>query len=147
VTDSAWGSASAILRLATELIDGIQRGVSDDGFGDVRPAHGFAFVRLSESPATTAQLALHLGITKQATSELVMYLVAHGYVTRTPDPNDGRASLLLLTARGHACTHAARRAAERTIGAFEARLSPQQVNTMHAILTAMAVPGRLRPGW
>ena len=50
-------------------------------------------VRLTEL-AARAQLSL------AATSELVNDLVALGYLTRRPDPADGRAKLIDLTNRG-----------------------------------------------
>lgn len=136
-----------MLRLASELVDGIQRGVAQAGFTDVRPVHGFAFARLSEAPATTAQLADHLGITKQATSELVHHLVDRGYVTRVDDPTDRRARLLVLTERGHACTDAARQTASDTVQAWEQRLSLKQRTDLAAALATIASPGRLRPAW
>jgi DNA-binding MarR family transcriptional regulator len=86
VQTSRWSTAVSVLRLATQLIDGIQQGLLERGFDDVRPVHGFAFARLSESPASTVQLAEHLGITKQATSELVQHLVDRGYLTRARTP-------------------------------------------------------------
>lgn len=145
-TDS-WSTATAVLRLASQLVDGIQQGLAERGFTDVRPVHGFAFARLSGAPATTAQLAEHLGITKQATSELVQYLVEHGYLARTPDPNDRRARLLVLTNRGHACTQAAQQAAAHTVDGWGQRLTPKQRDELHAALAAIAKPGRLRPVW
>jgi len=45
-------------------------------------------------------LATHANISVQAMGELVDHLVRHGYVERAPDPTDGRAKLVHLTARG-----------------------------------------------
>ena len=143
----AWSTATAVLRLATQLVESVQQGVADDGFDDVRPVHGFAFARLSEAPATTAQLAEHLGITKQATSELVQYLVDRNYLTRAPDPTDRRARLLVLTRRGHDCTRAAQTAAARAVDSWEQRLTPHQRTDLRDGLAAAASPGRLRPTW
>ena len=39
-------------------------------------------------------------MTKQAMAELVLHLELHGYVSRVPDPDDGRAKLVLPTERG-----------------------------------------------
>ena len=142
-----WSTATAVLRLATQLVEGIQQGVAESGFTDVRPVHGFAFARLSAAPATTSQLAEHLGITKQATSELVLYLVDRGYLTRVPDPRDRRARLLVLTDRGHECTRAAQSAAERTVESWEQRIAPDHVAALRDGLAAAASPGRLRPAW
>ncbi len=33
--------------MASQVIDGIQKGVAERGSTDVRPAHGFAFVRIA----------------------------------------------------------------------------------------------------
>ena len=145
--EDRWRTATGVLRLATQLVDGIQDGLAQRGFDDVRPAHGFAFARLSESPATTAQLAAHLGITKQAASQVVQHLEALGYLKRVPDPADGRARLLVLTARGHACTVAARQAATETVASWERELGPGRHEQLRSALGAITAPGPLRPAW
>jgi DNA-binding MarR family transcriptional regulator len=144
---TSWSTATAVLRLASELIDGVQQGLADRGFDDVRPVHGFAFARLSGSPATTAQLAEHLGITKQATSELVQHLVERGYLTRAADPDDRRARLLVLTDHGQACTQAAEQAASATVDGWKNRLSADAFEDLQSALAGIALPGRLRPAW
>lgn len=143
----SWSTATAVLRLASQLVDGIQQGLAERGFTDVRPVHGFAFARLSGAPATAADLAHHLAITKQATSELVQHLVAHGYLTRAPDPTDRRARLLVLTERGRACTRAAEDAATDTVAGWKDRLTQQQFADLAEGLQAAAIHGRLRPAW
>lgn len=140
-------TAAAVLRVATQLVNGIQEGLARRGFDDVRPAHGFAFARISGTQATTADVAAHLGITKQAAAQLVDHLVGHGYLTREADPHDGRAKLLVLTERGRACTTAAEQAANDEVQRWKAQLSPQQFAEMREALNLIAVPGRLRPAW
>ena len=108
-----WETAADILRLAVQLVDGVQEGLARRGFADIRPAHGFAFVRISAGDARTSDVAEHLGITKQAAAQIVGHLVANGYVVRQPDLTDARAQLLLLTERGRDCTAAAEAAARR----------------------------------
>jgi DNA-binding MarR family transcriptional regulator len=147
VSSNNWSTATAVLRLASELVDGVQQGLAERGFTNVRPVHGFAFARLGQAPATTAQLAGHLGITKQATSELVAHLVKNGYLTREPDPADRRALLLVLTDRGNACTRAAQEAAADTVDRWNSTLSPQQQADLRRMLTAISSPGPLRPAW
>ena len=146
-TVESWTTATAVLRLATELVEGIQTGLVKRGFTDVRPVHGFAFARLAEAPTTTTQLAEHLGITKQATAEVVGYLEQTGYVTRTPDPHDRRARLLVLTEHGLACTRAAQRAAAETIQNWNNQLTERQQTDLHDTLAKISNPGRLRPAW
>lgn len=146
ITD-AWATATAVLRLATELVEGIQTGLAERGFADLRPVHGFAFARLAGAPATTAQLAEHLGITKQATAELVAYLEQTGYLTRTPDPRDRRARLLVLTEHGHACTRAAQHAAAEAVDMWNKKLTDRQQTELRTTLATITSPGHLRPAW
>jgi DNA-binding MarR family transcriptional regulator len=147
MTGDSWEAAVAILRLASQLVDGIQEGLARRGFDDVRPAHGFAFARISEGDATTSDVAEHLGITKQAAGQLVEYLVDHGYVIRQPDERDARARLLLLTEQGRACTAAAEAAAAETVEGWRSQLGPPAFAQLQATLITIITPGRLRPSW
>ena len=139
--------AMLVLRAATQIIDAIQQGLAERGFGDVRPAHGFAFARISAGDASVADVATHLGVTKQAVSQLVEQLVQRGYVTREPSTRDRRAHRLALTARGWACTRAAEQAAGDTTAAWQRQLGKQRMTEFHAALHAVVIPGTLRPAW
>lgn len=143
----SWETATSVLRLATRLVDGIQAGLAERGFADVRPAHGFAFVLLSAGPTTTTQLAEHLGITKQAASELVQQLAERGYLTRELDPADRRTKLLVLTDRGAACTRAAEQAAASTVDGWRDTLPSAQFDDLEVALRLLSGNGRLRPAW
>jgi DNA-binding MarR family transcriptional regulator len=147
MTIDDWGTAVAVLRLANQLVDGVQEGLARRGFPDVRPAHGFAFVRISEGDATTADVAAHLGVSKQAAGQLVAQLVDRGYVLRRPDPGDARARLLALTDRGRACTEAAEAAARGTVEQWRSQLSPAAFDRLQSALETITAPGRLRPAW
>ncbi len=145
--DEHLGSAFAVLRVTTQLLDGIQQGLARRGFDDVRPMHGFAFVRISAGDATVVDLADYLGVTKQAAGQLVEQLAQRGYLTRKPHPHDGRARLLALTPRGHACTRGAEAAAAETVRAWETTLGREDFDALSATLATLVVPGRLRPLW
>lgn len=142
-----WQTAVAVLRLASQLVDGIQDGLARLGFADVRPAHGFAFVRISAGDATTARVAEHLGVTKQAGAQLVDYLVEHGYVERQSNPADRRERLLVLTDRGRACTVAAEAAAAATVASWASRMAPPVFEELKEALGLLADGGPLRPAW
>jgi DNA-binding MarR family transcriptional regulator len=142
-----WETASAVLHLASQLTDGIQAGLARRGFDDVRPAHGFAFVRISAGDANTSAVAEHLGITKQAAAEIVRHLVDRHYVTRKPDARDARAQLLRLTDRGWACTAAAEAAAAEVVHQWRSQLDPRAFEQFAETLRSVTVPGRLRPSW
>jgi hypothetical protein len=75
-----------LLGAARALVDGIHAGVRARGFTDVRPAHGFAFVRLSGTGATVNELAEHLEITKQAASQMADELVRRVTSSDSPIP-------------------------------------------------------------
>lgn len=136
-----------VLRAAAQVVEGIQRGLAERGFTDVRPMHGFAFVRISAGDATVVEVAQHLGVSKQAASRLVEQLAQRGYVTRKADPSDGRARLLRLTDRGWACTRAAEKAAADSANAWKEQLGDDAMAELQAALQVVVVPGRLRPAW
>jgi DNA-binding MarR family transcriptional regulator len=136
-----------LLSAARALVDGIDAGVHARGFADVRPAHGFAFARLAPDGATVGQLAEHLGVTKQAASQMVEELVARGYVERRAHPDDARARLIVLTAKGWDCTRAANEASAAVLRPWAEALGPDRLAALRADLSRLAVPGRLRPIW
>lgn len=74
--------------------------LSELGFGDIRPVHGFMFKCMIPSGATGMELAEYLGITKQAVSKMVDYLEKSGYVVRKPHPTDKRGKIIVLTEQG-----------------------------------------------
>lgn len=132
-----WAVAIAAIQLSTRLIDAIQVGVHEAGFTDVTPLHGFAFARIAGGDATIAELAEHLGVSKQAAAQLAERLVKSGYASRHPHPRDRRAQLLRLTSRGHACTMAARRAAEQAITQWRRELPADDVEPFEAALLSL----------
>jgi DNA-binding MarR family transcriptional regulator len=142
-----WPVAVDVLLLASQLNDAIHEGVARRGFGDVRPVHGFAFVRISAGDATIGALAEHLGVTKQAAAQLVQQLEERGYVTRRPHPRDARAALLALTGRGVACTVAAEEAASEAVERWRAALGERRFRELQLALRVIVRPGPLRPVW
>jgi DNA-binding MarR family transcriptional regulator len=90
------------------MADEIQRRLAAGGYGDLRFADGFVFQHLVEGPVTIGVLAERQGVSQQAISKSIMDLERRGYVERTPDPDDARARLVGLTARGLGAITAAR---------------------------------------
>ena len=84
--------------------------MAEAGFGDVREGHGcvFGFIDLEHGSRLT-DLAERAGLTKQAVGEAVAELERKGYLERVPDPEDGRAKIIKLTARGVDAAHTGRR--------------------------------------
>lgn len=136
-----------ILRAATRLVDDIQAGMAGRGFPDVRPADGFVFLRIAGGGATTVEVARHLGVTKQAASQMLGELERKGYVSRAEHPSDRRARLVVLTARGVECTRAATAAARDSTGAWTGSMERAELSQMLVALTAYAGSGAIRPSW
>ncbi|MFD0364004.1 MarR family winged helix-turn-helix transcriptional regulator [Nocardia sp. GCM10030253] len=141
------GQDLALLLLAAgaAATDAIHSGVQAAGFDDVRPTHGFAFVRMAPDGATVGELAEHLGVTKQAASQLVDELVRKGYAERNAHPGDARARLITLTERGWACTRAADTAAANFAEQWSAVLGDSTVAELRNALARVVTPGRVRP--
>ncbi|MEU5319593.1 MarR family transcriptional regulator [Streptomyces sp. NPDC021056] len=136
----------ALLAAAGELTHRINDGVVARGF-EARPMYGFAFTRLAPDGATVTDLAVHLGVTKQAASQLVEDLVRKGYVERRPHPDDARARLVVLTERGWACTRAAEEAAAEAVGAWAELIGEGEVRALRDQLARIAPYGPIRPAW
>lgn len=138
--------SAVLLAAAGELTHRINDGVVARGF-EARPMYGFAFTRLAPDGATVTDLAVHLGVTKQAASQLVEDLVRKGYVERRPHPDDARAKLVVLTERGWACTRAAEEAAAEAVGAWVELIGEGEVRALRDQLARIAPYGPIRPAW
>ncbi|TQL00119.1 MarR family protein [Streptomyces puniciscabiei] len=139
--------SAALLAVAGDLTQRIHDGVVARGFTHLRPAHGFAFARLAPDGATVTDLAAHLGVTKQAASQLVDEIVRKGYAERRPHPQDARARLIVLTERGWACTRAAEAAAAEVAGRWAEVLGEGEVRALGERLARIAPSGPIRPAW
>ncbi|MFB7878806.1 MULTISPECIES: MarR family winged helix-turn-helix transcriptional regulator [unclassified Nocardia] len=136
-----------LLAAAAEVSRAVQDGVAAAGFPDIRPAHGFAFVRMAPDGATVGEIAEHLGVTKQAASQLVEELVTKGYADRNPHPDDARARLITLTERGWACTRAADAALAEFTRGWGETLGANTLSQVRQALAKVVTPGRVRPNW
>jgi DNA-binding MarR family transcriptional regulator len=83
-----------------ELLEEMYRRVAAAGYPGLRPSHGCVFRYLDVDGSRLSELAEKSGMTKQAFGEHVANVEALGYVVRMPDPEDGRAKLIVPTPRG-----------------------------------------------
>ncbi|GAA1024391.1 MULTISPECIES: MarR family winged helix-turn-helix transcriptional regulator [Amycolatopsis] len=88
-----------------------------------------ALARLNrDGPATTAALARAEQITPQAMSATISGLSTRGFVTRAPDPADGRQMIVSLTPEGVEVLRARRDARMRQFAAsLSTSFSPQEL--------------------
>ncbi len=89
-----------LVRLLREFRDDLAAPRADAGYGDVREPHFQIFGNIRMGGIRLTELAERAQLSLAATSELVNDLVGLGYLTRRPDPADGRAKLIDLTERG-----------------------------------------------
>ena len=91
-----------LVRLLREFRDDLAAPRADAGYGDVRETHFQIFGNIRMGGIRLTELADRAQLSLAAVSELVNDLVGLGYLTRRPDPADGRAKLIDLTTRGQA---------------------------------------------
>jgi DNA-binding MarR family transcriptional regulator len=90
----------------------VRQAMRDAGY-DVTVAQARIAQRIAKDGTRLTELADRAQVTKQTASLLVAALEREGLVERVPDPDDGRARLIRLSARGR---EAAQRAMEVVIG-------------------------------
>jgi len=83
-----------------QLIDSLHERLAAVGYGEVRSEFGYVLLALRDQPTTGADIALLLGVTKQAASKLVDAMEQGGYVRRQTHGTDARAKEIAITARG-----------------------------------------------
>lgn len=83
------------------------------GVTGLTPAHANVIPFVPPQGIQIGELARLAKVRKQSMAHSVDQLTAAEYVTRRPDPNDGRASLIFLTDKGRALWPASRSAGHR----------------------------------
>ncbi len=101
------------------------------GYPDVQPTHGNNLFRhLRHEGSRITEIAEQAELTKQYIGSLAEDLEERGYVERVPDPRDGRAKLVRLTAKGQDVE----RVAEETLRQLEEELTARLGATKMAAL-------------
>ena len=91
----------ALLRVAWQWVrDQMYAGVVAAGYDDLNAAHVGLWRYPGVEGLRPSQLAERVEITKQSVNELLGHLEEHGYLSRVPDPTDGRARVIRLTPTG-----------------------------------------------
>jgi len=96
--------------------------------GDLTESQRAVLLRLERhEPSTVTELALALGVRSQSMGATVAALVDAGFVKGTPDPADGRRTILSLTAAARKTFKAVRAAREDwLLHAIEATYTPAE---------------------
>ena len=121
-------------RLAGELGDGL----AERGYPEARPGHAVVFRYIDRrTGARLTDLAERTGMTKQAMMQVVDDLEARGLVRRVRDPQDGRAKMVRLTAKGRRFAPEARRARQAVEGRARRGLGDRRYEQLRASLAEL----------
>jgi DNA-binding MarR family transcriptional regulator len=115
----------------------VRRSVAAAGFDDLPPNGAFVIGGMANHGASAGDLIKQLGVSKQATSQLIDTLVLRGYLERHPDEDDRRRMTVALTDRGRAAAAAVRAGVEAVDDELEKLLTPAEFAGLVAGLIAL----------
>ncbi len=107
--------------------------VNDAGF-PITLAQARLFQRIDDRGSRLTALAESAQLAKQSAAYLVAELVAAGYLTRSPDPSDGRAQLITITVRGRQVIDLARRVEQQVQAQWRTHLGAETYDQLHTAL-------------
>jgi DNA-binding MarR family transcriptional regulator len=107
-------------------------------FGEIRPTHGCIFRFVHDEGMRLTTLASLAGMTKQSVGEVVDDLVARGYVKRIPDPEDKRAKLICLTAKGERAQATGRELFAKVEEHWKERYGERRIEQLRKLLEEIA---------
>lgn len=145
VDDQVPGWHLALLLLAgfRDLVDETHRELAAQGHVGARPAHGFALQAIGPG-VTNADLAIRLGVTKQAAAKTIASLEREGYVERRDDTADARRRIVCPTKRGAEFLSLSAAAFQQALASWRQRVGADAVDALGVTLRRLDLPaGRL----
>ncbi|GIU96245.1 MAG: hypothetical protein KatS3mg013_0048 [Actinomycetota bacterium] len=115
--------------------------LADRGYPDLRPGHAAVFLAVDRRSGTRlTELARRARMTKQGMMLTVDDLEQRGYVRRVPDPEDARAKLVRLTARGRRVAAEYRRAVQAIEQRQRRDLGERRYEQLREVLERIVAP-------
>ncbi|VFA98157.1 homoprotocatechuate degradation operon regulator, HpaR [Nocardia cyriacigeorgica] len=111
--------------------------LADAGYADVTLAQARIVQRIGPDGTRLTELAEQAQVTKQTAGFLVDQLERAGYVERVPDPTDGRARLVRLSARGQRASAVANAVAAEVEHEWSRHLGPRATAQLRRALTRL----------
>ncbi|HEU4356516.1 MAG TPA: MarR family winged helix-turn-helix transcriptional regulator [Actinomycetota bacterium] len=128
--------------LGAELVSTL----AERGYPDARPGHASVFLHIDRRTGTRlTELARRARMTKQGMMLVVDDLEQRGYVRRVPDPEDARAKVVRLTARGRRFVAEARRASAAVEAGVRRDLGDRRYETLREALEELVGVGPEEP--
>ncbi|MGZ4153705.1 MAG: MarR family winged helix-turn-helix transcriptional regulator [Actinomycetota bacterium] len=120
--------------------------LEERGYPDVRPGHAAVFLHIDRRSGTrSTELARRARMTKQGMMLLVDDLESRGYVRRVADPEDARAKIVRLTARGRGAAAETRRAVQALDSWTRRLLGDRSYESLRDTLGEIATSGEDEP--
>ena len=138
--DPATEQAATLAEELRGTISRLNRRLREEGnFGDFTHSQSKVLVQLERNgPMTVTALADTEGMRPQSMSGLVSALKAAGMVEGTPDPNDGRQTVLTLTDKCRRTVAAARAAKQDWLfRTLQSKLTPAEQQKLGAAITLL----------
>ena len=104
------------------------------GITDITLAQARVAARIGPDGSRVSDLAEQARVTKQSAAFLVEQLETAGYVERVPDPTDGRARLVRLTAHARRVARAADAEVQRVLNEWADHVGEERLRQMHETL-------------
>src|SRR5919198_1895962 len=131
----------ALLRACWEAVrTRIRDDLAARGFDDIGAAHLAVFQYPSPRGVRVTALAERSGMSRQAITYLIDELETRGYLERSPDPSDRRASLVDLTPRGEQAVRAIRASVRSLEREWERELGHARFAQFRGSLLAIGEP-------
>jgi DNA-binding MarR family transcriptional regulator len=133
-TDLAW-----LLRRALRAHRAaVAQALAAAGHEELPPLALWTIDAIAAGERTAGELAVRLGASKQAISQLVELLATRGYLERAPDRGDRRRVTLRLTRRGRAAASTIARACESLEAQAREEVGAQGLEQARAAIAALA---------
>lgn len=134
----------ALLRMAwEELTAEVVTRLADLGFDGLRRVHYPIIRELLLGGRRPTELAATLGLSKQATNDLLREFEALGYLALEPDPHDGRGKRIAVTDRGWELWNAAARVSADVTKRWAKKVGKDRYAVFEGVLREL-VTGRAR---
>jgi DNA-binding MarR family transcriptional regulator len=131
---------SLLMFIAQRYAEGrIYDGIRAAGFDDFTIAQGRLAMGIDPEGTRLTVLADRAHVAKQTATALVDNLERSGYVERVPDPLDGRARLVRITARGREVIPVARANEQAIEQEWTAYLGPRRMRQLREALELLRV--------
>ena len=135
-------AAVSISRLLVDAVRALEAEVGpalvDRGATELSPSQARALLLVDRTGTRLTELSQRAGVTKQAMMQMIDDLQGIGCVRRTPDPEDARAKVVRLTAKGLRQRAGARKAIQTVESRVKRRLGPRRYEALRVTLEELA---------